>query len=126
MGATLRKAVDIAVQQKDHSLATRLDASCQIPRPEVNVLLDAAHPLYWQPVEQAQNLLDADERPEAVRFEKTMRGLMEADEEFAKFFSGFIDLIAGGAFLEGFVTGSIHAQHQKVTRHRTAQQRPGR
>ena len=126
MSATLRRAVEIAVKQRGHTLATRFDASCAIRRPEISPMLDAAHELYWQAVEKAQEVVAEDERAPAQHFDKVMRQLMKDDPVVEGFFGSFVDLIAQGAFMEGFITGSIHAQEQKVTRRRTRNQRPGR
>lgn len=126
LSATMRRAVDAAVKQKDHTLATRFDASCGVARPEINEMLDAARELYWQAVEMAQNVVGNDEREGAQHFDKVMRELMKNDPVVEDFFGSFIDLIASGAFMEGFVLGSIHAQEHRVTRRRLRNQRPGR
>jgi hypothetical protein len=123
MGATLRRTIDIAIRQKDHTLATRFDATCKVPRRDVTSMLDAAHPLYWQAVEMAQNVVSNDEREPA---QKLIAYVEAMPDDVANAFASFIDLCASGAFMEGWVAGSIHCQEQRVTRKRTTRQRPGR
>lgn len=124
LSAAIRRTLDTAMKQSGHSLRRRLETSCAMAPRDVDALTYAAGDLVWQRITQVEHsIADNADEPDVQEF---LQVVAAQSDEFRAVLTRLVDSSAVGAFLEGWVAGTIYAFEKADARKHARRGMPGR